>query len=183
MEAVDVVEVESADPAFFSALLFELARMAIDRRCGHVTLYLPPDHPFGEYVERFGCEWTSQRPKNGGGVMRIVNQETLFAKIEPELARRAASCGDVPSGSLVLRTALAAIEVRLDGRSPQRATGKPAVASVALSQDRLMQLVAGARSARDVLNDPLVVADAGAEQVLDALFPKGYPYTWLADRF
>jgi predicted acetyltransferase len=52
--AVNVTEVESTDESLFPTLLCRFAGMAVDRRCERITLFMPPDHPFAEYVQRFG---------------------------------------------------------------------------------------------------------------------------------
>jgi predicted acetyltransferase len=180
---VNAIEVESVDPHIYPTLLYELARMAIDQRCGHITLFMPPDHPFTEYAQRYGGEWTSEYPKNGGGMMRIVNQGTLFQKIGSELERRAVACRSELSGAMTIRTDIGTTTLRLaDGALRVEAGGQAAI-SVELSQDKLMQLVAGYRRARDVLNDPGVRLRGDVEPILDALFPKGHPYVWLADLF
>jgi predicted acetyltransferase len=182
-QAVNIVEVESRDPSLYPALLYEFAKMAIERRCGHISLHFPPDHPFAEYVERYGCEWSTERPKSGGGVGRIINQGSLLNRIGPELQRRARRCGAALPEAVEIRTDLGKARLPIYGDTREVPSARQAQTWVELSQDRLMQLITGARSARDVLNDPQVHASDGAESTLKVLFPKNHPYTWLADRF
>ncbi|MCL5998859.1 MAG: GNAT family N-acetyltransferase [Chloroflexi bacterium] len=86
-QTVNVVEVESISPSFYPALLYEFARQAIARRCGHITLFMPPDHPFAQFVQRYGCEWSIKYMRHSDGMMRILNQASLIEKITPELKR------------------------------------------------------------------------------------------------
>jgi len=61
---------------------------------------------------------------------------------------------------------------------------------LSLSQDKLMQLAMGYRSARDLLSAEDVrvsgAVSSGKETllpVLEVLFPKGLPFVWTADHF
>lgn len=171
---VNVVEVESTADRLFATLLNELARRAVERRCGNIKIFAPPGHPFAEYLKRFGCESKTEYDRTGGGMMRILNLESLITKIRPELSRRVSSTNTV-----------AAVRVETDIGSAVLDAGGAGTeqAWIKLSQDRFIQLLVGHRSARDVINDPAVQAGSNAGTVLDTLFPRSYPYTWLADYF
>jgi predicted acetyltransferase len=180
---VTEAEIQPGDERCYTAVLFEFARQAIDKRCGSITLHLPVDHPFAEYVQRFGCEWTIRHPRHGDAMMRILNQASLFHKLEPELVRRAA-VASLPPGTLSIATDLGAtaLTVGQGALGIDDAAGE-AGASLSLAQDKLMQMMAGYRSAGDVLNDPGVEARGDVQPFLDALFPKHTAYIWLADHF
>lgn len=181
--SVTVIEVEGTDEQVFPALLYEFARKAVVRRCGEITLHLPPDHPFAEHAQGYGCECTILYPRNSYGMMRIINQETLFRKLSPELERRHAAGKPPHALDLTIVTDIGTTALRRSAGTliiqSHRGTG----AMVEMPQDKLIQLIAGFRRARDVLNDPRASATGSVVDVLDALFPKGQPYVWHTDSF
>jgi predicted acetyltransferase len=182
-EAVNVTELASADDRLYPSLLYESAQMAIERRCENITFYLPPDHPFAEYAQRYGCECTVEMAKDGGGMMRVINQETLMRKIQPELQRRLDRSRAQIHDTLAIETDIGTTVLVVENETISVSTGGESRNRIELSQDRLMQLVCGHRSARDVLNDPEVATTGDVLPLLAALFPKSTPYIWEADHF
>jgi predicted acetyltransferase len=182
-KAVNVTELASADEQLYPTLLYELAQMAIERRCEYITFSLPLDHPFAEHVQRYGCEWTAKTERDGGGMMRIINQETLMNKIQPELERRVSRNTTHAQGTLAIETDIGMTVLTLGERAVGVSSKGTAPNRIELSQDRLMQLVCGHRSARDVLNDPKVASTGDILPALETVFPKGVPYIWAADHF
>ncbi len=181
---VNVIEVESTDSRLFAALLHELAQTAIRRRCGEIHILIPPDHPFAEYAQQCGCKWEIRCEKNGGGMMRILNLYSLFQKIDPELRRRVALSSQWGSrAALTFKTDLGAVTVDVQPDAVRVISGEQDGLRLSLSQDRLMQLMAGYRSVGDLLNDPQVQADGHVRPWLEALFPPQRPFVWLADYF
>ncbi len=174
-QAVDVIEVEALDEAFYPALLDHFAQQAIAKRCESIRFHMPFDHPFAEFVQRYGCEWTIAQPRQADGMLRIMNQVSLFEKLRPELERRLAAVRlDALPGTILLRTEL--------GETVLRAAS-PDCAVLDLPQDKLIQLVTGYRSVHDVCSEPGVKMTPGSEPLWNALFPKGHPYVWMADHF
>jgi predicted acetyltransferase len=185
-EAVNVVEVASRDDGLFPTLLYAFVQDAIEKRCGKITLYMPLDHPFAAFAQRYGGQWEIECPRDGGGMMRVLNQDTLFEKLAPELMQRRHASNSHTTGTLAIQTDLGVTIVQM--QEGERVTVSPSQDSSAdltlsLSQDKLMQLLAGYRPARDVLNDPDVHAQGDVLPVLDTLFPKAIPYVWLPDHF
>lgn len=176
---VKVAEVNAADRRAFPAVLRELSEMAIERRCGQIELQMAADHPFVSFVKRCGCRVEVDYPRMGGGMMRILNQSSLLAKLAPHLSSRLAAsqfcCARV---MLRIETDLGPTEL---GLGPEEGTQVSATAK--LPQAALMQLVMGYRDAADVLSDDGVESCGEAEAVLDVLFPGGCPYVWQADHF
>jgi predicted acetyltransferase len=183
-KAVKVAEVEARDDAFFPTLLSAFAAQAVDKRCEDVQLFIPPDHPLAEYVQRFGAEWKVTYPRHGSGMLRLLNQQPFFEKIAPELERRLA-CSTLSgyTGALTLATDLGTLTLSFDAGAVSVSAGERADLRLELSQDKLTQLVIGYRSARDVLNDSQVTAHGDVLPLLNILFPKGTPYIWVADHF
>ena len=182
-KAVKVAEVGTREDGQFPTLLAAFAEQAIAKRCEAIELHLPPDHPFGEFVQRYGAKWKITYPRYGSGMMRILNQQPLFEKIVPEMERRLALSPLAGyTGGLALSTDLGTTTLAFDGG--KLAVGAVEVpAQIRLSQDKLGQLVMGYRSVRDVLNAPDVQITGDALALLNALFVKGHPYVWVADHF
>jgi len=190
--AVKVAEVGARDDRLFATILYALAQQAIEKRCESIEVHAPLGHAFAEYAQRWGATWTIAYPRYGDGMMRIMNQQALFEKLAPELTRRlAASPLASYSGRLVLETNLG---ITILAREHGQVTAQPGTAHEAsaplpgdvrleLSQDKLAQLIAGYRSARDVLNSAGVSLSGEGFPLLDTLFPKGMPYIWQPDRF
>ncbi len=183
--AVNVVEVAAVDDRLFPTLLYAFAGQAIARRCGEITLYHPPDHPFAEFVQRFGCRWEVDCRRFGGGMMRILNLGTLFERVQPELARRSEASPLRGEADLSIVTGLGAVTLHVArGRVEVGPMGRtPEPLAIELSQDKLIQLMVGYRRARDVLNEDGVKVTGNILPWLDMLFPRGHPYVWLADHF
>jgi len=183
-KAVKVAEVEAHDDAFLPTLLSFFAAQAVDKRCEDVQLFIPPDHPFAEYVQRFGVEWKVTYPRYGSGMLRLLNQQPFFEKIAPELERRLALSRSAGyTGALTFQTDLGTVALVINRGSIAVAGKASDGLRVELSQDKLTQLVIGYRSARDVLNDSQVKATGDVLPLLKFLFPKGTPYIWVADHF
>ncbi len=177
---VTVTEVNATDRRAFWNLLREFAGMALKRHCGGMEVHLPGDHPFIAFVRRYGCETHVLCDRMAGGMMRILNQDSLFAKLEGALAGRLANSPLAGRAvALRLETDLGPTDLRLGGAGG----GPPVEVSVRLPQDRLMQLVAGYRQAGDLLADDDVAADGPAEDLLRVLFGGRVPYVCHADRF
>jgi len=188
-KAMKVAEVEACDDALFPTLLSFFAAQAVDKRCEDVQLFIPPDHPFAEYAQRFGAEWKVTYPRYGSGMLRLLNQQPFFEKIAPELERRLAQeCHALSrsagyTGALTLQTDLGTLALIINQGNITVADGAREGLRLELSQDKLTQLVIGYRSARDVLNDPQVAARGDVLPLLNILFPKETPYVWVADHF
>jgi len=181
---VIVTEVEAVDPAGFPNLLFEFARLAIERRAGSITLYLPPDHPFTEFCHRYECKVTFGYPRCGSGMMRIVSQDSLFEKIGEELSARLANSRLAGrSARIGLRTDLGDTLLEIDrGRVTVR-PGASADDSIELPQSMLMQLVTGYRTPRDLLTEPGASFHGDALSLAEVLFPTQNAYVWAGDHF
>ena len=182
-DAVNVVEVESRSPVCYTVLLHRFAKMAIDRRCGQITFYLPPDHPFADFLRSCGCEVSVSYFKSGGGMMRVINQDSLLAKLQGSFEDRL-SRSQFRDQALRLEfaTDLGTTQVVVGGLKGAPA-GRGSTYRLAMPQQRLMQLLVGHRSPGGLLGEPGVEAPAGAEPILSALFAGPHPYLYQADRF
>jgi hypothetical protein len=182
-QAVSVIEIECDGDASFAQMMAVFAEQAIEKRCGHITFRQPSDHAFAEYAQRFGCKWEIDCPKDGGGMMRILNLESVIRKVKPEFKRRIDAARPGQSGSLTIQTDIGAVTFDIDRGELELAFGQQASSVLSLSQDKLVQMLVGYRCARDVLNDPTVQIAGDVLPWLGALFPMGHAYVWRADHF
>ena len=141
-KAVRLAEVAAVNASLYPTLLYALAEQAVEKRCETIKLYLPADHPFAEYTQRYGAKWKINFPRSGAGMMRIINQEPLFRAILPELNHRIgiSNLRDY-TGNLTLETDLDVTHLSID-HGHVRITKDPAQSLVlALPQQKLMQLI------------------------------------------
>lgn len=169
----NIIELECASPAHYASALAACAQIAIPKLASQITFHMPLDHPFAVYARRFGARWTVEYPHDADGMLRIVNQASLFEKIMPELQHRAAAG---KPGWLTLRTELGDLALHFSEPSEH-------VGAMNLPQHVLAQLLCGYRDSRDVLADPAVRAEGAVSAQLDTLFPCGHAYVWHADHF
>jgi predicted acetyltransferase len=190
-DEVAIIEVECASDtseSVYASLLYAFAQQAIAKRCGQVHLHLPPDHPFADWVQRFGCEWTLSYPRAGDGMGRILNQGALFDKLTGELTSHLQDrVLPAPGAHLSLCTELGALALHIDAEGGVQINHAGASSDeslrVELPQHILMQLLTGYRSVRDVCRSADVSISPAAQTWLELLFPKGFPYMWQTDMF
>ena len=184
---VRVAEIDAWDDRLFPTLLAALAEVAIAKRCGEIEIHTPPDHPFAEYAQRYGTEWTIRYPRDAAAMMRVLNQGPLMAKLRAEFERRLTVTSMAGyTGVLALATDLGTTTMVFDaGRLSldEDGDGPAPDATLSLPQSTLMQCLVGYRSIRDVLNSPDVTLDGEGAPLLHALFPRQHPYTWHPDHY
>jgi len=179
-----IIEAETVAPELFPTLLYEFAKQAIEKRCERIVVHMPPDHPFAEFLRRFGCEVTGEFPRSGAAMLRIINQDTTLDKLAGEFERRiAASKLEGYSGAVDIRTELGSTTLVFDGGALALRHGATSERFLELPQAKLCQLLAGYRPVRDMLNDDEVKTGGDILPVLEALFPQGYAWTWATDYF
>lgn len=185
VKAVKVVEIGTKDVDLFPAMLSAFARQAVEKRCESIEFYLPTDHAFSEYLQRWGAAWQIEYPRYSDGMMRILNLDELFAKLTPELTRRLSRSKPAQaSGTVTLETDLGSVSLRAGEGKVDVELGTSLEATLVLSQSVLMQLIVGYRSVRDALNTPDVrLTEWDALPLLEALFPVDVPYVWHSDHF
>jgi len=181
-ELLVVSELGGRDGAVFETLAAVLGWRA--RRAGVETVecHLPQDHAFGAFCVRYGCGWRVQYTRNGGAMARIIHLAPFMEKLSPELGRRLHA---TPwQGALSLETDIGSVSLLANGPfltvTPD--AGRNAQ-KVRIPQMALTQLAMGYRSAPDVAYDAEARIPSRALPALNALFPRGYPYMWWADRF
>jgi predicted acetyltransferase len=168
-------EVGYRDQAVFGSLLAEMARLAVAQRVASFGIHTPPNDPFVVFCRRYGCETRVTYPRRSAGMVRLINQHAVLAAVQPMLAQRAARAGLTGWDSLELATELGTDRVALGGGAQR--------ANFALPHTLLAQWLLGYRSVEDGLDEIGATPERAVEELLTALFPSGYPYLWLADRF
>ena len=169
-----VCEVGMESHECLSTILNELGVRALKGRFERIGLNIPLDHPLTEYCRRFGAISTVTYHKDGRGMMRIIDQRTLFEKMREELQDRI-SDQRVSQGDIEIKTALGDTRmwVQAGKLSIDEGTGRGSN-SIELPQEVLTQLVIGYRSADDVLRDEKITVK-GDTKLLRTLFPTSFP--------
>ena len=183
-KAVRISEVEAVDDSFYATILYYLVQKGIDKRCESILMKLPPDHPFAEYTQRYGSKWEMNFPRHGNGMMRIINQQALFKSIVPALEQRIANSSlRGYSGLLTIKTDLGMTHLNIIDGKIHISDNDSDRLLFNCQQDKLMQLLVGYRTVRDVINDDKVYIKGDGMALLNVLFPNGIPFMYMADHF
>ena len=146
--ALTIIEVglgPRCDAATLASLLRDAAGVARAHEKPTVKLELPPEHPLGRFCVADGCDVHDHIPHRGGGMVRIVNLESLCEKLVPEWERLLRSSALASwRGRLRLRTDIGSLDLKVVKGTvrPQRPEGR-ADATLSASQDKLCRLVVG----------------------------------------
>jgi len=183
-EEVNLIEVESKSAIFFPVILRHLADIAVRRRCGQVSLFLPLGHPFAEFCKGFDSEMNVRYFKDREGMIRIINQFAFLQKMQDELSRRIACYGlKGYSGLLNIKTDMETTSIGIHNGRVGIQPGKKRGDTIVLSHPELAQMVTGYRSAGYILSHYNVNKNRKIWHLLNILFPAKNTYFWLADRF
>jgi len=186
-ERTAVAEVGFATPEVFESMVAFLAQRVSEHGHDEITLLLPPDHEFAIYLRRYGCVATQEFHRSGGFMARIINLESLMAKLSVELSRRVAKESRL-SGcekDFAIVTDIGEVLVRV--RSGQVKVEPAISASIAerleLPQGKLTQLLMGYQTIDTLIAAQDVHCSPDLIPLLRVLFPPAYPYIWWSDRF
>jgi len=178
------------DIGFQNETIFEtVACFLADRakRIGasQILCHIPIDHPFAIFCRRYDCLTHIQNWKNSGGMMRIINQSSTLKKITGELEKRLQRDAELSQwrGKLLVSTDLGQDCLEIDQGSIRHTNGQTNGFHLEMPKDKLIQLIMGWRSIRDLAIEPDVSVSAEIIPVLDTLFPLGHPHAWWSDRF
>ena len=115
--------------------------------------------------------------------MRLINLESTFCKLLPELSIRWKRAGLSEEGDLGIQTPIGRVTLRLSEAGVTLVGNSPTTLTVSISQESLTQMIIGYRTASEVCLDKDVHIPDAVRPWLDALFPATYPYIWWSDRF
>jgi predicted acetyltransferase len=178
-----ITEVGAREPLFCENILKHASEVAEQKQAPEIEVFAPLDHPFANLCKRMGCTATLDYYYNQMGMGRIMDIVSTFERLRPELSRRlgSAELSDYPS-RLSIRTGIGSITLELSD-SGMSFSEKASADWMELPQWTLMQLILGYRSVSDAMADPTVKTEGNIREILETLFPTGYPYIWLADWF
>lgn len=124
----------------------------------------------------------------GGPMVRLLDPPWLFTALKPELDERWRAAGLAFRGALRLHTDLGSVSLNLSSDGISLSAGTDAlpdaqpVLDLALPQTALARLALGGFSPEDLLAR-LGISDADwPARILAALFPRRWPYLYMADR-
>lgn len=158
-----------------ASLIRALAARAAAQRQEWVCFEMLPDAPVLDTLRSIGYRQEVTYRRNQGGMGRIIDLAALADALTETLEKRSQTLnGATRVGTVVFRCRDEEAEVAL---------GSGRALEIALPQHALLQLLTGYRSIGELrLEYPACVAERDAG-VIDALFPRGYPYTWQIDHF
>jgi len=167
-------EIGYSTPNAWSTILAEGTRQALEKRVELLVLHAPADDPFLHYARRYGCSTSLNYARNSGGMARLIDQSTVLKALRPVFKRRLESSGSAWRGTLLFKTDLGATSVKL---------GEGTTTTLELPQTLLTQWLLGYREIAESLFESDVIVPDELIEVLQAIFPFGYPYIYATDRF
>ena len=173
------------DRRIFKTVVHFLADRAKRIGAAQILCHIPADHPLAIFCRRYGCRTNIHNWKNRGGMMRIINQSSTLKKITGELEKRLQRSAE-PSqwrGKILISTDLGQDCMEIDQGSVAHTNSWANAFHLEMPQDKLIQLMMGRRSIKDLAIEPDVSVSEGIIPVLEILFPLGYPHVWWSDRF
>ena len=185
-DMVACVDLCARTPEAYGGLLHHAAALAVERRVEKIAFHIPTDHAFADFCREQGCAAEVNTPRCSGGMARIINQQQTFAKAAAALSERVAATHLATwSGTVDVATDLET--TRLVVKRGKVSLGKPvgrARVKLRCPQERLTQLLFGFQSIAFLrAHGTAKLTGRGAEDVIDALFPKGEPFMWIPDHF
>lgn len=181
-EEFNVLESGALSRDGYEALLREGAEWAQSSGVASFSVFAPPDHPVAEVCQRFGCRFTSIYLRDSGGMMRIVNLDSLLQKLKGEFERRISISHRTVSGRLEVRTDIGRAIVGVRGGEVRIDPAHECAGMLELPQHTLAQLLVGYRSLEDAL-DTGTARLTGAVDLTQALFARSTPYMYVEDTF
>ena len=178
------------DIGFQERTIFEtVIHFLVDRAkhigAAQIQCHIPADHPFTIFCRRYGCRTNTDNSKNRGGMMRIINQSSTLKRITSELEKRLRCSAYLSqwSGKILISTDLGQDCLKIDHGHITYTNNQANAFYLETPQDKLIQLMMGRRSIKDLTIDPDVSVTDGIIPVLETLFPLGHPHVWWPDRF
>jgi len=186
-ERTAVAEVGFATPEVFESMVAFLAQRASEHGHDEITLLLPPDHEFAIYLRRYGCVATQEFHRSGGFMARIINLESLMAKLSVELSRRVAKesrlSGCEKDFAIVTDIGEVLVRVKSGRVEVEPVTSASIAERLELPQGKLTQLLMGYQNIDTLIAAQDVHCSPDLIPLLRVLFPPAYPYIWWSDRF
>jgi predicted acetyltransferase len=179
-DACRIGELGYQSPDIFSTLLSCMVERAQRLGLNEIEIYLPSDHPFTNFCKMAGCRVVTTYPRNRDGMARVINVTALLDEIADVLSDRLKASPLANTDTrLHIKTEIGDATLLIADRQV-RVENNSTLPSyeISLPQNRLVQLVMGYRSVREVMLDDGVAVSEAAVGLLDTLFPVGVP--WMA---
>jgi hypothetical protein len=170
----EVVEAGARDAMACEALLAYLLHETARRGKERFVAALPPDDPFAMYLRRIDARFIVQTRPSGGGMARVLDLAGLCNALELVFARRVSALGkELVPARLTLTTESGNAEITLLGSGP--------AARLETSLSVMTRMLFGYTG----FNEALAAAQVQSLNTAagEALFPTGYPFIYMRDRF
>ncbi|MEM1508326.1 MAG: GNAT family N-acetyltransferase [Thermofilaceae archaeon] len=164
------------DPRLYRALLQSFYSIALEEKKSHLTVHVPPDHPFADVAKAYGATLTSSYSWSGGGMARVTSLKKVLEQIIPELEHRSKGT----NGDFTLEVESEAVTIRVRNESVKVEEGSLSTNLVRLGPGDAAQLIFGYRNPFELLSS---VETRGQVGLCATLFPKSTPYVWQPDRW
>jgi predicted acetyltransferase len=184
-QALSVHEAAATDFAAARALLGFAGRRAKD--CAEITLDAPPDSRLARAALReLGAEL---RVARSGNMMRIIRLVDMLKAMAPAFQRRLSSSRFCESsGSLNIETDIVGRASlrweKCQTEASERKRGRKAI-ELSIPQGLLVQMVSGYKSGAAALEELGLTRKLKEEdvEIIDTLFPPGFPFIHTLDKF
>jgi len=179
-----VTDFQAKDMAISETLLHRLGRIARDLGQETVSMGIPGDHPLIHVAIRLGGILRQQWPRNGEGMVRILNLEGTMRSVLGTLNQRLKIAGALEScpalrwvtdlGQCVLVPGKEGLYLDSDRKKAIR---------IEMTQMALSRLLLGYESVAGLADTKDVSMPRHVLPFLEVLFPQGHPYCWRFDHF
>ena len=158
-----------------ASLVRALAVEAAARRDEWLTIELPADSPVLSVLRPVGFTQEIAYAQNQGGMGRITNLGGLAMALKGTLESRMRGTG--------LAGRVGEVEFTCDTERAVSEIGAGPTLAINLPQQHLLQLLLGYRSIAELRLELPACVDDRVVDVVDTLFPAGFPYMWRLDHF
>ncbi len=145
-------------------------------------MLLPPDHPFAEYLKRFGVRCEVTYPYQQDIMLRVCNLAPMMRKVAVELERHLGLHPCDALGTLTFETDLGTVTLRSQQHRVE-VSEEPCRPAIRMPQWALMQVLMRYRSLADALTETGVETTDDIPEAWMRLFPRSYPFIWKTDAF
>ena len=184
-EGLEVREfVVRQDEASCRVALGALTREAKRREVKEIELRLPWDDAMAVFLRQFvGAHFSMHSNPTGGALMKVVDFPALMRRLEPLFTQRWCDASARLSGGVfTLESEIGAVGVRLT-RNQVRITEPVAGAKVRVPQRWLSGLLTGYHAAGDIAPRKGARIPGELLPVMEALFPRGWPFVYQGDNY
>ena len=180
-----LLDIGFQDRMIFQTIVHFLAHGVEYISAERIRSAIPADHPFAIFCRRYGCRTNTYTPKDHMGMVRIINQSSILEKITGELEKRLQRSADLSqwSGKILISTDLGQDCLEIHRGSVSHSNSRGNGFHLEMPQDKLIQLMMGRRSIKDLTIETDVSVAGEIIPVLETLFPLSHPHVWWSDRF